>query len=225
MLYRDENQIERSIKNTGVWETAETEAVRSYVKPHQVCIDVGANVGYFSLLMAKLGAKVYAYEPTAYGFTRLNQNLELNPEIANNIVAINKGLGDKSCYINEAIEARFSLRVLAHDRPEIMEFETLDSWWNQGLDFIKIDVDGHDTEVVNGARKTLLRYRPIVMAEFCDRVLRPHGSSVLKLAQAFLECGYDNCVVLDTGEETTLTRFAAESRATDMSSWNLLLKP
>jgi FkbM family methyltransferase len=224
MVCLRENLIERVIADTGVWEPAETVAVKRCIRPGHVCIDVGANIGYFSLLMAKLGATVHAFEPTTYGFERLSGNLALNTNLRTSIVAHRKGLSDRACEITEALEARFSLRMLAHDHLERMQFETLDADWTaKRIDFLKIDVDGHDTEVVRGARESLRRHRPTVMAEFCDRVLKQYGSSVHELALAFLDCGYDECEVLNTNERTTLKKFTTEPRSIE-GSWNLLLK-
>jgi FkbM family methyltransferase len=225
MLYLAENYIERTIMDTGEWEHAETMVVRNIIKPGKICLDIGANVGYFSLLMAKLGATVHAYEPTNYGFNRMKSNINLNPDLASNIKLQKLGLSDRTFQLEEALEARFSSRVLAHSESETISFKTLDSLWDGPLDFIKIDVDGHDTEVIRGGMNTLRANKPIVMAEFCDRVLKPHNSSVPELASAFIECGYSRCTILETGEEKTLQDFATDCRLFDMLSRNLLLMP
>lgn len=225
MLSLSENLIERTIAKTGLWEPAETAAIRSVVRPGSVCVDVGANIGYFSLLMASLGGRVSAYEPTTYGHTRLTRNIGLNPTLADRITVHKMGLGDRSLVIEEALEARFSLRFAAHSEPETMTIEPLDKIWQGPLDVIKIDVDGHDTEVVRGAAETLKRCRPVVMAEFCNRVLKPYGSSAPDLAKAFMDCGYSRRRVLETGEDTTLEAFVSGRWDDDPSSWNVLLQP
>jgi FkbM family methyltransferase len=225
MLCVNENYIERTINESGVWELAETASIRSIVAPGHVCLDIGANVGYFSLLMAKLGATVHAFEPTTYGFNRMTANIALNPQLAPRIFANKLGLSDKSFELEEALEARFSSRVLAHSEPEMIRFKTLDSVWTGALHFLKIDVDGHDTEVIRGGMNTLRAFRPIVLAEFCDRVLRPYNSSVTELARSFIECGYSQCTILETNETTSLEAFVREQRAFDLSSRNLLLVP
>ena len=225
MLCLAENYIERTILETGVWENAETETVRNTVLPGQVCLDVGANVGYFCLLMAKLGATVHAYEPTTYGFSRMKTNIALNPDLAQNIVLYKEGLSDRCFELTEALESRFSSRVVAHSEAEKISFKTLDEVWSGPLHFVKVDVDGHDTEVIRGGLNTLRLHKPIVLAEFCDRVLRPYNSSVKDLANAFIDCGYSRCEILETGEKMSLHSFAAERRASDMLSRNLLLVP
>jgi hypothetical protein len=67
LYIRDETDCWGLIQN-GVYEPEETELIKKLVKPNDVCIDVGANVGYFTVLMAKLGAYVYAFEPEPSNF-------------------------------------------------------------------------------------------------------------------------------------------------------------
>jgi FkbM family methyltransferase len=175
--------------------------------------------------MAKLGATVHAYEPTTYAFSRMKANIAMNPDLAQNIVLYKEGLSDRNFRITEALESRFSSRVVAHSEAEKISFKTLDEVWSGTLHFVKVDVDGHDTEVIWGAYNTLRLHKPIVLAEFCDRVLRPYDSSVKDLANAFIDCGYSRCEILETGEKMSLQSFAAERRASDMLSRNLLLVP
>lgn len=215
VLCLSENLIERSIMQTGVWEPAETEAVKRTVMPGDICVDIGANIGYFSFLMATLGAKVLAFEPSQYGFERFSANLSLNPGL--DIQAKRIGLGDKKHTITEAIEARFSERVLAHDHPESIVIETLDSYELRKLDFLKIDVDGHDVSAIRGSLETLKRHKPVVLAEFCERVLKPYGTSAQELGDLFLSCGYANAIDLGTGMTADLRRLPSEI------STNLLL--
>jgi 2-polyprenyl-3-methyl-5-hydroxy-6-metoxy-1,4-benzoquinol methylase len=105
MICYAENYIERNIILTGQWEPSETSLVMNIVKPGYICLDVGANVGYFSLLMAKLGGLVHAYEPTTWGFNRMQANIDLNSELSANILVNKCALSDKNFELEEAIEA------------------------------------------------------------------------------------------------------------------------
>lgn len=195
--HRHENLIEREIGSYGVWERAETEAVLRVIKPGDICIDVGANIGYFSLLMANAGATVTAFEPTQYGFARLRRNLSLNPDLATRVTPVQLALSDTPGRFRKAFEARFSLRVLAHTEEDEIVAETLDNYWlDRRIDFIKIDVDGYDTNVVLGATRTLQKWRPVIMAEFSQRHLASCGSSIQALADAFIRVGYEDCELI-----------------------------
>lgn len=61
------------------YEPNETRLMIKIVQPGWVCLDVGANIGYYSLLLAKLGAAVHAFEPSPQNLIRLRRNISLNP--------------------------------------------------------------------------------------------------------------------------------------------------
>jgi hypothetical protein len=121
-----ENQIERSILDTGLWEPLETQAVKNIIQDKFVVYDVGANIGYFTLLMSRLvgaNGQVHSFEPTKYGFSRLKNNLELNRAVLYpNIILNKKGLSSCVEQKTENFESRFSSRILAHQEKESIEF-------------------------------------------------------------------------------------------------------
>ncbi len=225
-----ENHIERSILEKGIWESNETAATKKILKSDWVVFDIGANIGYFTLLMSKLVGKngyVYCFEPTTYGYNRLKKNIRLNPEfLLHNIVVNKKGLS--SCTENkiEALESRFSARLLAHSEKELIEFITLDDYVAskniQKVDFIKIDVDGYDYEVIKGGCKILKKFRPIVMAEICNRVLNERGVNVVSYLELYLQYGYNSCEILESNELMTILELIRDSRI-QSGSWNILL--
>ena len=121
MLCLAENYIERTILETGVWENAETETVRNTVLPGQVCLDVGANIGYFCLLMAKLGATVHAYEPTTYAFNRMKANIALNPELAQNIFLLDTDLGMANSHVLLGVNPDSSISDVISGKKKIID--------------------------------------------------------------------------------------------------------
>jgi FkbM family methyltransferase len=191
------------IAEHGEWEAQESAAVRDLVRPGHVCIDIGANVGYFSLLMASLGAKVSAFEPTTYGYQRFLQNLGLNLELAGRIMVHKIGLARTTLVQESAIEAQFSLRVASYSERETILFKPLDSIWCGPVDFVKIDVDGHDLAVIQGARETL-KGKPVVMAEFESAALERNGATVRELVGEYIALGYTQCKILASGETLRL---------------------
>jgi FkbM family methyltransferase len=225
-----ENLIERSILDSGVWEPLETNAVKKLLQSDFVAFDIGANIGYFTLLMSRLvgvNGQVHCFEPTAYAFNRLQRNIGINPSLPlHNLKLNNTGLSSRCETKKEALEARFSSRLLAHDEEELIEFTTLDDYFCSlelnRVDFIKIDVDGYDYEVVKGGTATLKRYKPPVLAEICDRVLQEREVDVTTYLEAYLECGYTTCEILEAGEVITLKQAIEDSRF-QHGSWNVLL--
>ncbi len=226
-----ENMIERCIAEDGEWEPYETALVRKHVKTDDIVFDVGANIGYFTLLMSKLvgpGGQVHAFEPTQYGFDRMCKNLTVNPSLPKNTRMRNMGLLSKPVVREEALEARFSLRVPAHAKDELITFTTVDEYRaSEGLDridFMKIDVDGHDVEVIRGSEKTLRELKPRLMVEVCQRVLAPLGENADDYLELLIGLGYSACVIAHTGAETTLKELQGDADL-HAGSWNLFLEP
>jgi tRNA G37 N-methylase Trm5 len=77
MYLRDETDLWGFLQN-GEYEPAETKLVQSIVKKDWVCFDVGANIGYYTILMAKLGKEVYAFEAEPYNYRMLIINMRTN---------------------------------------------------------------------------------------------------------------------------------------------------
>ena len=198
--------IERSILNSGVWEIAETNAVKKYIKENDIVFDIGANVGYYSLLMSKIvgsDGEVHCFEPTSYAFEKLQKNITLNPQInTSNLILNQKGLASKSSKAIEAIESRFSQKIIAYNSPEEISFITLDDYAKNlnKINFIKIDVDGYDYEVISGGMFLLSKLKPIVMAEVNSQALSLKEKTVDDYLKLYTECGYQFCEIL--GKET-----------------------
>jgi len=148
-----------------------------------IIFDVGANFGVMSLQFAKLvpWGKVYSFEPTFYAFSKLRKNLELNPELAKRIVAI-QSFVSSSTSEEPGIEAYASWKVggtvkgVKHQvhggiakSTDGIGAVSLDDFCEQNeikrLDFIKIDTDGHELEVLKGAKKVISKFNPVIIFE------------------------------------------------------------
>lgn len=157
-----------------------------------IIFDIGANVGIMALNFAKLAknGKVYAFEPTHYALKKLYRNLELNPELAQQIIVTNCFISAES-KDNPEITA-FSSWSLTKRTEKDHEFHlgtpmsadgvpaiTLDDFVSinkiDRIDFIKIDTDGHEYEVFNGAKKSLSRLRPKIIFELGLYVMKEKG--------------------------------------------------
>jgi len=158
---------------------------RRLIKPGYVVLDVGANIGYFSLLCAKWlrgrGA-VYALEPFPNTVRRLERNLHLNPKLGGLVrlrpTAISDFDGSISMSTPDERNSRSNsgCNYLSASGTEKMAVTTLDVFaQREGLarvDLIKADVEGSEVALLRGARETLERFRPIVMIEVNPRALR-----------------------------------------------------
>ena len=143
------------------WNEAEYQAFRAAVEPGAVALDVGANVGAYTLLLGRWvrpGGRVYAFEPAREAFDGLTRHVGLN------------GLGDDVTCVRAAAAARTGTALLAVDGlsganrladeagGERVETVTLDDFCRrEGIrpSFIKIDVEGAELDVLRGARATI----------------------------------------------------------------------
>jgi len=158
----------------GVYEPEVQKIFDEFVKPGNICFDVGANVGAISLsLCQKVGVqgKVYSFEPGPPFFQRLCENFELNP-LFKSIVSLHPmGLSDQSETLRWSQDPEHPANggFIAHEENYSIEVQTLDQVRQNlavpKIDFIKIDTEGMELEVLNGAQETLKKDRPFVLVE------------------------------------------------------------
>jgi len=145
-----------------------TAVLRSMLHPGAVFVDVGANVGYFTLLAAKLGADVIAYEPTPSVFKRLAENVALNSLDARlvNAAAMDRAgtfplyLSDEDPEANSLFGSGGSISVSA-----VRLDEDLLSRGISRVDVLKIDAEGAEPLVLDGARNLLVSQSPAIILE------------------------------------------------------------
>ena len=148
------------------------------IKPGDICWDVGANIGFYTCLLASLiedSGAVVAFEPAARTCGYLKENVSLNQ--FTNVTVVNKGLGDKQgqrlLHYSEAglAEGTASLKYAGgRAASERVTLDTIDNLIPElpTPDFIKIDVEGYQLEVLRGAEHCLKTHAPLLIAELRD---------------------------------------------------------
>jgi len=147
------------------------------VNNDSVVVDVGANIGYYTLLLAKICKKVYAFEPDKTSFLILKKNVEENK--LKNVVLINKAVSDKRGKVkfihngenfgDHKIKTPQSFGQLPlTGEPETILCDSLDNILKNEdrIDLIKIDVQGHEPEAIAGAEKIIKKHSPVLFLEF-----------------------------------------------------------
>ncbi len=187
----------------------EPELVALFLKhldPAKDVIDVGANIGFFTVLAAKhlTSGRVLAAEPTRAAFDRLVKNVALN-EAGSKVIAYN-GLvadADATSKINvipgreeyssmgDVVHPSVEGQVSSSEVIQALRLDSLVAQHNLKPGLIKVDVEGAEAMVFAGARQTLITHRPIVISEFSRPLLKANGSSPESIAAFFDECGYD----------------------------------
>lgn len=128
-----------------------------FLRPSDLFVDIGANIGAYTILASgEIGANTISIEPIPSTFKNLTDNILING-IQNKVQALNIGLGSEK----KVIKFTKSLDSLNHVATDIetdtidVEVDTLDSVTKLTPALIKIDVEGFETEVLNGANNIL----------------------------------------------------------------------
>lgn len=179
---------------------------RRFVQPHRDAIDVGANVGFYSVLFAKLIAqdrKVLAIEPVWRAVRRLRTNLKRNA--VDHRVIVYEGVASNHTGIQElhAVDGKDEYSTLGsvrHPSAAHMPYRTVPVQ-SSTLDelvaahelrpsVIKIDVEGAERSVIVGCTQVLDRERPILISELAAPLLTDHGVTVKQVIQDILDHDY-----------------------------------
>ncbi len=162
----------------GSYEPEFMDALRRHIRPGDTCLDVGGNLGYYCMVMARLtgsGGRVISFEPIAENQAVLRENIALNGmdnvEVAD--IALGATPGVMSLIRGEAgaVSATPSVRGYAVEGAQSsveVRVDTLDAFLEHRScrpSVIKIDVEGAEMEVLQGAVKTLRAARPAVLLE------------------------------------------------------------
>ena len=173
--------IEKWILEKGCWEPHVISYINSFLRPGQTCLDIGANAGYHTLLLAKIvgdAGQVLAFEPNDLTYTRLLRNMELNPHLAQVTRCYKNALGDKpailrvyqagqtgNAYVAESFKKELWNRGSESDYTEC-EVLVLDNLLQgKPIHFLKIDVEGMELEVLRGAKRSIIEHQPVIVYE------------------------------------------------------------
>ena len=143
--------------------------VDRFVPPGSVCIDVGANVGDTAILFARRCRHVYAFEPNPELFGRFHSVTEAYGNITLVPFAASDRRQTLPLHLSGAdLTATASSLDRVTGRSVEIECVTLDDWCRDNdvaPGFLKIDAEGHDVSVIDGAAETIAYHRPIILLE------------------------------------------------------------
>lgn len=205
------NSVSFSYLDTGHYEDAELRLFQQNLQPDSVVMDIGANVGLYSLLAAQIAhaGKVFSFEPLPDTHRELRENIDLN-HAAHLVEPIALALSDhtgEGFITSDYHSSNFIVGAEAASAKQRIELSTLDQFAADRaldrVDFIKIDVEGHELATLRGATALLRRHRPMLLVElierpmeFNERAVSDHRTVLALLA----ELGYAHHVVDDRGQ-------------------------
>jgi FkbM family methyltransferase len=160
------------------YEPASTKFIKNSAKG--VGLDLGANIGYYTLLMGGLCRKVYAFEPCTKTYGVLKKNIELNA--MRNVTAIKAAVGDRqeTRQMNQNIRtlgaASFVEQGKWQGKKEEVDVVRLDDYFRgkRKPDIIKMDVEGWEEEAIKGGRQTF-GHAKIILFESNAMLLKKRG--------------------------------------------------
>lgn len=188
-------------------EGLENELFSEYIKNGMTVVDVGANIGYYTLLAAKLvgpSGKVYAFEPEPKNFSILSKNISINN--FRNVVVLPKAASDKNdkafLYLSETNNEGHRIYNLGEGRKKIeIESVSLDDFFvgqEEKIDFIKIDVEGAEMAVLEGMRHILKCNRNIkIIIEFKPFILKKSHFDPNEFLKILLNVGFKIYLIAD----------------------------
>ena len=168
------------------YEAEDLEYLRNvYLRDGNVILDIGANIGNHTVFFSKIcnAERVYAFEPISETYSTLCRNLALN-HIEDTVVVYNVALGNTSGKAKIKCFDPYNIGAAqveeAHDGS--ISMKRLDDYKFERIDFIKIDVEGFEYDLLKGAKNTLSKFSPVIYIEIfegnfskVDKLLRSYG--------------------------------------------------
>jgi FkbM family methyltransferase len=168
-IYQDAEGLSKAIWLNGHYEKGTTELIAETLDKGDSFVDIGANIGYFTVIAANsVGGEgaVHSYEPISENVELLKRNID-----SNNLKNVNIRESVVSSFSGE-IEIGISARKGQHStKKDFKERKkkkcvTLDEEIKQEIDLIKIDVEGAELQVIEGAMATIKRFKPAIILEY-----------------------------------------------------------
>jgi FkbM family methyltransferase len=193
----------------GLYEQEVTAAFRELVRPGMTVVDVGANIGYYTLLASHLvGAqgRVYAFEPDARNFAYLERNIRANE--CTNVTAVNAAAAKSCGTATFVVDAQGAEGWLAPDGSSqsatavVVETTSLDAYFSQvegvRIDVIKMDIEGAEQSALEGATEMSQRSPALkIITEYNAAAMRRAGGSAQGLAAAMLALGFREARIIE----------------------------
>lgn len=197
-----DSYIEWTVLSNGAYETEINKLIRVSLKNGKNALDIGGNIGLQSIRMSQCvgeTGKVYAFEPLHYLQEKFKRNIALNN--AANVTLFPFALA------NEAYEATFTIEKSSWNQGTFSLNNTRDGAEKQtvavkvadnlteiqqleSLDFIKIDVEGFEFQVLLGLKETISKYKPRIIFEYDDNYWVKTGQHIDDCYLFLQELGY-----------------------------------
>lgn len=196
------NSVSKIIAETGRYENEEIEKIIENLNEASVFFDIGANVGIYSISVAKKFSDIhiFAFEPVPETVEILKENIVRN-NVASKISIFDEAVSNTDGFINLTLDFHSSNYVTNNNsyyNKKSVKTVTIDKFVEENkienIDLMKIDVEGHEYNVLEGSIRALDTFKPIILIElierndqiFADRVNHDYNDSI----RILLDLGY-----------------------------------
>jgi FkbM family methyltransferase len=235
LLPANDQVMTNLIGREGTWELAESAALMALIRPGANIVDIGAHVGYMTLLAASrtAGGDVLAVEANRDNFELLCANLARNG--VTNVRAIQgaawrrsgetltmtvceDNTGDHRVFARDGAETTVEVPALAVD-------DLIPDEWH--VDVVKVDVQGTDHVAIEGMRATIERCRPAMLVEFWPAGIEEFGDPPTRALELYSELGYEIAVLEAPGlsSGSSPARIVDTARRAPHQYCTLLMQP
>lgn len=198
-IIKSDDTVSEELIINKTWESLETEVFKQNIKNGDTVIDLGANLGYYSLIAARIvgeKGKVYAFEPDEENFQILEKNIKANNY--KNIIPVKMAVSDKigniKLYLSPGNKGDHRIYDQNAGRNTVtIKSTTLDNYFkNQKVDLIKIDIQGSEMDAIKGAKKIINANKNIkVITEYQAELLEANNSKPVDYLNLLTSLGFE----------------------------------
>ena len=208
MLNVDSNDAStgKFVLDHNTYEPHVTDVIKRLLKPDDVVLDIGCNVGWFTMVAAAIvrQGKVIGLEPNHKNVQLVYQSLLDNH--FENVNIYPYAATDRRVLLQLGGHAAYGfVHSVDHSEGEYVQGVTIDELLSQEarLDLVKIDIEGHEPVALQGMRQTLAAHRPTIVSEFHPKLIKEFTQQE---PQAYLEAlvslGYQLAIIEQSGQVT-----------------------
>ena len=208
MLLNPTEHIQQQLFWYGYYEKEVGDLMKKIVKPGDVFLDLGANIGYFSLLVAinSPSVKVISFEPVASLFQNMNDNISLNN--TKNITTVNAAVGEMSEERELFVSAPDNLGMSSFHQPENysgkkerVRVETIDDWFRTSglakIDIVKLDIEGSELAALKGMKEVLQKQKPVLIVEINPETLSMFNLKPTDICDYLKHLNFEGFLILE----------------------------
>ena len=192
----EDKYVSRSLLFRGVWEPYQSRLLTNLSTRNSVFIDVGANVGYYTLMLATKVKQILAFEPDPGNFSLLKHNVEQNNIV--NVVLENRGIsnstGNKKLFLSEDNYGDHRLWSNGGKSWVDVDLVRLDDYLDLtglNVDLIKMDIQGAEWHALEGMKRTIEENRHMkIVTEFWPKGLVGMGANPLNFLRSLSDSGF-----------------------------------